>query len=45
MEKQAWIIVADRKNMETCAKLGIYGLKHGPQLLKMQVGDKLYERI
>lgn len=45
MEKQAWIIVADRKNMETCAKLGIYGLNHGSQLSKMQVGDKLIAYI
>lgn len=44
-EPQAWIIVADRTNMETCAKLGIYGLNHGSQLSKMKVGDKLVAYI
>jgi|GEM_PF-5267182 len=44
-EPQAWIIVADRTNMETCTKLGIYGLNHGSQLTKMKVGDKLVAYI
>ncbi|MBY0404661.1 MAG: hypothetical protein K2X66_12230 [Cyanobacteria bacterium] len=43
--KTAWIIVADRFNMERCAEHGVYGLNHGSQLPKMQVGDKLIAYI
>lgn len=44
-ETQAWIIVADRKNMEHCAQHGVYGLNHGSQLPKMKLGDKLIAYI
>jgi predicted RNA-binding protein len=44
-EQQAWIIVADRTNMETCSKVGVYGLNSGSQLPKMKVGDKLVAYI
>lgn len=44
-EEQAWIIVADRTNMELCAELGVFGLNSGSQLPKIDVGDKLIAYI
>lgn len=38
-EQSAWIIVADRKNMERCAKHGVFGLSAKGVLLKMTPGD------
>lgn len=44
-ETQAWIIVANRKNMEKCARERVYGLNHGSQLPKFKIGDKLIAYI
>lgn len=42
---QAWIIVADRSNMERCAKQGVFGLNKKGSLDKMKVGDRLIAYI
>lgn len=44
-EKQAWIIVANRENMEKVAKVGVFGNNHAALLPKMQVGDKVVAYI
>ncbi|MBO9539705.1 hypothetical protein J7643_03835 [bacterium] len=40
-ENAAWIIVADRTNMERCAKHGVFGLNAKGVLLQMRPGDAL----
>ncbi len=37
----AWIIVADRANMERCAKHGVFGLNAKAMLEKMRPGERL----
>ncbi len=39
--QSAWIIVADRQNMERCAEHGVFGLNAKGVLVKMAPGDPL----
>lgn len=42
MSKQhAWVISADRKSLEHCAKIGVFGLKSPGELKKVKAGDML----
>jgi len=44
-EPQAWIIVANRPNMERCAKLGVFGLTRQELLSKVAIGDHIVAYI
>lgn len=44
-ETQAWIIVADRSNMEHVAKHGVFGLNQKSVLGRVRGGDKLVAYI
>lgn len=44
-QPQAWIIVANRSNMERVAQQGVFGLSHKGPMAKVKVGDRLVAYI
>lgn len=44
-QPQAWIIVANRENLERCARLGVFGLGQKSVLGRVRVGDRLVAYI